>query len=77
MKADVAFRFSQRFGDATTAHETGIFRYAATREGGEASVEFIHFEGLLLKTDSGWQILMEYQKGPATEAEWEALADDE
>src|SRR5262245_9844608 len=27
MKAGVEFRFSQRLGDETTAHETGIFHY--------------------------------------------------
>ena len=27
IKANVEFRFSQRIGDETTAHETGIFRY--------------------------------------------------
>jgi len=74
MKADVAFRFSQRFGDATTAHETGIFRYAATKAGENEKVEFIHFQALLVKKDARWKILMEYQKSPATEAEWEALA---
>ena len=76
MQAEVVFRFSQRFGDGRTAHETGIFRYSAKPEGGEAKVEYIHFEALLLhKADAGWQILMEYQKSPATEAEWDALAD--
>ena len=74
MKANVAFRFSQRFGDATTAHETGIFRYSATKAGEGAKVEFIHFRALLVKKEDGWKILMEYQKSPATEAEWEALA---
>ena len=73
MKADVAFRFSQRFGDATTAHETGIFRYTATTADGETKVEFIHFQALLLKKKAGWKILMEYQKSPAAEEEWDAL----
>src|SRR5262249_734839 len=30
MKAGVEFRFSQRIGDETTAHETGIFHYWTT-----------------------------------------------
>ena len=29
MKASVKFRFSQRLGDSTTAHETGIFLYSS------------------------------------------------
>lgn len=73
MAASVEFRLSKRVGDATTAHETGIFRYASQMKGGEAKEEFIHFEALLVKREGGWKILMENQKGTATEAEWEAL----
>ena len=74
MKADVQFRFSQRMGDETTAHETGIFRYSSAEGGGEPEVAYIHFEGLLVKGDR-WLIMMEYQKSEATEAEWKALAE--
>jgi hypothetical protein len=73
MKASVEFRLSRRLGDATTAHEAGIFLYQAHMEGGEPKVEYVHFEGLLVKRADGWKMLMEYQKGPATQAEWEAL----
>lgn len=73
MKASVEFRFSRRIGGATTAHETGIFLY--TSQSGETppKSEHIHFEALLVKKAEGWKILMENQKGPATEAEWQAL----
>jgi hypothetical protein len=73
MKASVEFRFSRRIGDATTAHETGIFLYTAQPEGGPPKAEHIHFEALLVKKADSWKILMENQKGPATEAEWQAL----
>lgn len=73
MEASVTFRFSQRMGDATTAHETGIFLYAATNAEGKPIAEYIHFEGLLIKQDGKWKILMEYQKSKATEKEWDAL----
>jgi ketosteroid isomerase-like protein len=73
MKASVAFRFSRRIGDATTAHETGIFLYTAQNADGPPKAEPIHFEALLVKKTDGWKILMENQKGPATEAEWQAL----
>ena len=73
MKASVDFRFSQRIGDETTAHETGIFRYASSTAEKNA-VEFIHFEGLLVKREGKWQIIMEYQKSRATRQEWDALA---
>jgi len=73
IKASVEFRFSQRLGDATTAHETGIFLYEATKSDGTKSADYIHLEALLTKTESGWKILMEYQKSKATKAEWDEL----
>ena len=73
MKASVEFRFSRRIGDPTTAHETGIFLYTARKADGPPKAEPIHFEALLVKKADGWKILMENQKGPATEAEWQAL----
>lgn len=74
MKASVAFRFSQRLGDATTAHETGIFRYSQTKPGAEPTVEYIHFVALLVKKADGWKILMENQASSASQAEWDKLA---
>lgn len=73
MKASVQFKFSQRFGDATTAHETGMFLYSATGADGKETREYIHFEALLVKREGRWQILMEYQKSKGTRAEFEAL----
>jgi ketosteroid isomerase-like protein len=70
--AEVTFRFSQRYSDGATAHETGIFRYVATPADGEPSEQFIHFEGLLVKKDS-WKMMMEFQKSPATTEEWKGL----
>ena len=71
VKASVEFRFTQRLHDASTAHETGIFRYAVEEPGGEAVAQFIHFEALLVFKD-GWKMVMEYQKTPATQEEWDA-----
>lgn len=73
--ASVDFRFSVRRNDETTAHETGIFRYEARSASGEGTPQYVHFEALLVKRD-GWKMLMEFQKNPASEAEWEALGDD-
>lgn len=70
--AGVEFRFTQRLSDATTAHETGMFRYFIGSPGEEPQVALFHFEGLLVKQEGGWKMIMEYQKEPATEAEWEA-----
>lgn len=73
MKASVAFRFSRRLGDATTAHETGIFRYESQRTGAAAVVEYVRFEALLVKRQDKWQIVMENQQESASEDAWKAL----
>ncbi len=70
--AGVEFRFTRRLNDATTAHETGMFRYAFEPQDGEASVSLVHFEALLVKRDGRWRMLMEFQKEPASEADWAA-----
>ena len=72
MSAEVSFRFSSRLASENTSHDTGIFHYQSTNADGETSEAFVHFEGLLVKK-GGWLMLMEYQKGPATKEEWEAL----
>lgn len=72
MEAYVQFRFSERRNDDTTAHETGIFRYEAVSPADDGSVQYVHFEALLVKRD-GWKMMMEFQRGAATEAEWAAL----
>ena len=74
MKAAVAFRFSQRLGNETTAHETGMFAYSTEDAEGNRTREFIHFEALLVKRGGKWLILMEYQKTVGTKQEWDALA---
>jgi len=72
-KTSVVFRFRQRLGDETTAHESGIFLYTATdADGKNIRKDYIHFEALLLKRD-GWKIMMEYQKSKATVEEWNGL----
>lgn len=70
--SSVTFRFSERRNDATTAHETGIFRFQAGTASEEGAAQYVHFEALLVKRD-GWKMVMEYQKGPASETEWNAL----
>ena len=73
LQANVEFRFSQRLGDGSTAHETGIFRYSTVDSEGVSRDEYIHFEGLLIKKGGKWTTLMEYQKSKATLEEWNAL----
>lgn len=69
--ASVAFRFTQRLHDETTAHETGIFRYTLKTGDADETIAFVHFEGLLVRSAGAWMMLMEYQKEPATKEEWE------
>lgn len=73
VRGNVEFRFSKRLGDFTTAHETGIFRYTTLSDKEPPKYDFMHLEALLVKRDGGWKILMENQRGPATEAEWDAI----
>ena len=75
-KSDVIFRFSQRIGDETTAHETGIFRYTSSDSNGQNLVQhLVHFEMLFVKRNGKWLGVMEYQKSKATDEEWNALKD--
>lgn len=73
IQAKVEFRFSQRLGDNTTAHETGIFHYSTVDSTGKSTHDYIHFEGLLISKNGKWKILMEYQKSKATPEQWHAL----
>ena len=73
-KSHVEFRFSQRIGDDTTAHETGIFLYVTSDIDGRNKKEYpTHFEMLLVKKNGKWLGVMEYQKATATLKEWNAL----
>jgi ketosteroid isomerase-like protein len=73
-KNNVEFRFTQRVGDSTTAHETGIFYFTSVdKEGKILSQGAVHFEGLLVKRNGSWLAMMEYQKVKATQEEWDAL----
>ena len=73
-KSHVAFRFSQRIGDATTAHETGIFVYSTSDIDGKNKKQYpTHFEMLFVKKKGKWLGIMEYQKATATMRQWNAL----
>jgi hypothetical protein len=72
MAAEVSFRLLERRISGTTAHETGIFRYVGGPVDGKAEPALVHFEALLVKKGSEWLMTMEYQRGAATPAEWEA-----
>jgi ketosteroid isomerase-like protein len=73
MKASASLRWATRYGDATTAYEVGILRYASQPIGGEEKVEYVDLEAVLVKHDNGWKVTCENQKGVTTEAAWKAL----
>lgn len=71
MEAGVEFRFTKRLSDGATAHETGMFHYWIVDAEGQRTDQIVHFEALLINK-GGWKMMMEYQKTPATQEEWEA-----
>ena len=73
VRASVEFRFSSRRDDATTAFETGIFKYTTTDRAGVSKPGYTQMEALLVKHDGKWRLVMEHQLDPATEAAWNAL----
>jgi ketosteroid isomerase-like protein len=72
-KATVAFRFSRRHDDATTAFDAGIFKYTVIAKSGASTPKFYPFEELLVKTNGKWRVLMERQFAEVTQAEWDKL----
>lgn len=72
-RAFVEFRFTTRQDDATTAFETGAFRYGTIDKAGAGTPGYVRFEALLVKTAAGWQMVMERQLEAITEREWNAL----
>jgi len=72
-KATVAFRFSRRQDDSSTAFEAGIFKYTVIDKSGGSAPKFYPFEELLVKTNGKWRVLMERQFAEVTQAEWDKL----
>lgn len=73
MKASASLRWATRYGDATSAYEVGILRYAFQPAGGVETVEYVDIDVVLVKHDDGWKVTCENQKGLTTEAAWNAL----
>ena len=73
IKASVEFRFSQRWGDASTAHEAGMFRYAETDAEGLEKIAYVKLIALLVKKNGKWLILMENQQSEGTIEDWNKL----
>ena len=72
-RATVEFRFVRRQDDATTAFETGMFKYTVIEKSGASSPKFYPFEQLLVKTNGKWRVLMERQFAEVTQDAWDKL----
>lgn len=72
-RATVAFRFSRRQDDSTTAFEAGIFKYTVIAKSGASAPKFYPFEELLVKTNGKWRVLMERQFAEVTQEVWDKL----
>jgi hypothetical protein len=73
IEASVDFRFSHRFGDTQTAHESGVFLYTQKKKDAEPIREYIAFEVLLVKENGKWLTLMEYQMKAVSKEEWDKI----
>lgn len=71
--ATVELRFGKRLDNATTAFESGAFKYTVTDKAGVRTSSTIAFEALLTKQNGAWRILMEHQIGPIDAAAWDRL----
>ncbi len=71
--ATVAFRFTTRLHDETTAFEAGMFNYTQIDSDGNESSAYVPFEALLVKKNGTWLMVMERQLPAADEAAWDAL----
>ncbi len=74
-KARVAFRFSSRQDDDSSAFDRGIFKYTSMDSSGIETHILMHFESLLIKKDDRWLYVLERQREVTDEAAWSALAD--
>jgi uncharacterized protein (TIGR02246 family) len=72
-RATVALRFGKRQDDATTAFESGVFKYTVTDRSGTSTPSYRRFESLLVKSNGKWRVLMEHQLDAVTETAWNAL----
>ncbi len=72
-RANVEFRFTQRLDNATTAFDSGLFKYTVIEKSGASSSKYHPFEILLAKTSGKWLILMERQFAEVSQDAWDKL----
>lgn len=72
-RARVEFRFTQRLDSATTAFDSGLFKYTVIENSGASSSQYYPFEILLAKIDGQWRILMERQFAEVSQDAWDKL----
>jgi ketosteroid isomerase-like protein len=69
----LAFRFSRRLHNSETAHESGIFQYTSSSNTEPVKTIYVKFEALMVKKDTKWMWLMEYQRELTSKDEWDSL----
>ncbi|MFT7244193.1 MAG: hypothetical protein ACI82A_001543 [Candidatus Azotimanducaceae bacterium] len=72
-QASVAFRFTSRQQDSTSAFDRGIFRYTIKGADGVEKSTFVHFENLAVFRDGRWLTLMERQTDATDVSAWNSL----
>ncbi len=70
----VAFRFSSRLHDSTTAHEVGMVHFWNDVGDEPRRHNYGLLDSYLVKKDGRWMILVEIQRWNLPEADWQALA---
>lgn len=73
-RVELETRVTRRIVGEAVAHLTGVYAYTLQLEGGEPSIEYVHFQDLLLREGGQWKWMMEYAVGPATAEEFAAAA---
>lgn len=71
MKAGVKFIWHTNKVSENTAHQEGIFNYYTVDGSGKKEHFIAHLSALLVKKDGDWLMMMENQKKPASEEEWQ------
>lgn len=73
-RVELETRVTRRIVGERVAHLTGVYAYMLQLEDGEPSIEYVHFQDLLVREGGQWKWMMEYAVGPATAEEFSAAA---
>lgn len=69
----IEFRLASRLHDSATAHVVGLSHFRRTAEGDPPVDRYDGVDSYLVRRNGRWVMLLNFQAGPATKAEWDAL----